>query len=228
MKRIYFLLCFAATLLSFVNAGCKKEMPVDGLDGTVPVDPPTPNRPPEANAGVDFSILLLSNEMRLKGLAVDPDMGNILSTTWTRISGPACTIVSPQSLITRVANLVAGEYKFELLVSDNFGVADRDTVEVKAISLSSYTNQANFLNLSWSCPIGGCSIIVPNIYSHIPSNTPISVLIKLVNGTSWQEVEPISQYSPNNTIYFYQVQNNQMAILTEKEVSINADIRIFF
>ncbi len=221
MKRVYFLVCFAGVMILFVNTGCKKESPVIGSG----------NRPPIADAGFDFAVELISNEMTLSGQATDPGNRNGLSSTWTKIAGPACTIVSPQSLTTRVSNLTAGEYQFELLVSDNHGATDRDTVVVKTFTftfnIGSLSNQVNFFNLSWMCPMG-CTISISNIFSYIPPNSPIRVFIKGVNQAGWQEAIPISQYGSLNSIYYYEFYNNRFVVYTEVDAYINADVRIFF
>ena len=230
MKRVNFLLGFTGAMILCVNTGCEKESPGIRSGSTqAPANPPSlpPNRPPEANAGVNFSIVLFNNEMTLKGQATDPDIGNTLTTTWTKIAGPACTIVSPQSLVTNVSNLVEGVYQFEFLVSDNYGLTSRDTVSVRAVNIGSLTNPVNFFNLSWTCPMG-CTISIPDIYSHIPSNTPIRVFIKFVNQANWYEVAPINQYSLGNSIYFYQFQGSSIVLYTETDMSINADVRILF
>lgn len=230
MKKTYFLHIIILVGI-VVSAGCTKEAPATG-SGTVTINPPPPpplpsNRPPIANAGVDFSIVLLNTEMTLQGQATDPDIGNTLSTTWTKIAGPSCNIVSPQSLTTNVSNLLEGVYMFELLVIDNQGLTSRDTVSVRTVNIGPIKNLVNFFNLSWICPMG-CTISVPNIYSYIPSNTPIRVFIKLVNHAGWYEVDPISQYSLDNSIYFYQFHGNEMILYTETDGIINTDVRIIF
>ena len=90
-----------------------------------------PNLPPVANAGADQSITLPTNSVTLNGTASsDPD-GSIASYSWTRISGPATyTLVSPTGSSTAVNGLVQGTYLFRLLVTDNNGAIDDDTVAV--------------------------------------------------------------------------------------------------
>ena len=86
MKKIHSFTIIILLVIVFVSAGCKKELPAIG-SGTVPINqlppPPPPNRPPVANAGVDFSIVLLNNDMILRGQATDPVMWNTLSSSWS-------------------------------------------------------------------------------------------------------------------------------------------------
>ena len=131
----------------------------------------------------------------------------MLWSTRPKIAGPACTIVSPQSLTTTVSNLLEGEYQFELLVINNQGLTGRDTVTVRTVNVGSLTNLVNFFNLRWFCPMG-CRTEIDNIFSQIPPNRPIRVLIKYINQAVWHEVIPISQYSLSNLYYFGFNSNN--------------------
>jgi len=215
MKKEYIFQIIILAVIVFINASCKKET----------LAPPL-NRPPVADAGKDISIVLFSNEVRLRGQVTDPNRGNTLRTTWTKIAGPACEIISPQSPSTLVSNLVEGEYLFELLVSDNHGATDKDTVAVKTTQLSSFTGQVNFFNLSWTCPMG-CSINIPNIYSYIPPGTSTRVFIG-VNQVGWQEVIHESLYGTLNSIYYYGIDYNNFYVFTDFEFSTNVDIKILF
>lgn len=90
----------------------------------------SPARPPVANAGADKSITLPVNNVTLTGSATDPD-GGTLSYAWTKIGGPAAfTIGSPSAASTAVTGLAAGEYQFQLQVTDPTGLTGKDTVKV--------------------------------------------------------------------------------------------------
>ncbi len=233
MKKIHFFQIIILVVIVIVSANCTKEAPATGYStgtGTTNPPPPPPNRPPVANAGLDFTGKLYSNDLTLRGKAYDPDMGNTLTTTWTKIAGQACTIVSPQSRTTSVTNLLVGEYQFELLAIDNYGATDRDTVNVKITSIEPITSPVNVFNLSWTCPMG-CSIPIYDIYKHLPLNTPIRVFIKFVNSATWHEAVPISQYSTNNPVYYYSVDNDNektIWLYTDTDENINVDVRILF
>ena len=87
------------------------------------------NIPPVANAGADQSIALPANRITLTGSGTDAD-GTIAAYTWKQISGPVDKLTSTNTAITVLDNLIAGNYKFELMVTDNRGATGKDTVSV--------------------------------------------------------------------------------------------------
>lgn len=89
------------------------------------------NDPPIAQAGTDNAITLPVNTVSLDGSpSSDPD-GTIASFLWTKISGPAGeNILQTTSALTDVENLSRGVYTFELLVTDDKGFIDRDTIQI--------------------------------------------------------------------------------------------------
>ncbi len=109
---------------------------------------PIPNNAPVARAGNDQQIRLPLNRVTLSGTATDPD-GTIATYQWRKIAGPA-QFTMDSVTITRpaVKNMVAGEYYFELLVTDNLGATGRDTVKITVLpeaidsKLSIYPNPA--------------------------------------------------------------------------------------
>ncbi len=98
---------------------------------TVNAAPPPPNQAPNANAGNDVTITLPTNNTMLNGTAsADPD-GSISTYSWTWINGPAqYTIANASIASTALTNLVQGTYNFRLIVTDNNGATDSDTVTV--------------------------------------------------------------------------------------------------
>ena len=87
------------------------------------------NIPPIANAGTDKSVILPTRTVSLSGNGTDAD-GTIATYQWTKVSGVASTITSPNSKNTTVTGLFQGTYKFQLIVTDNNGAIGRDTVQV--------------------------------------------------------------------------------------------------
>ncbi len=87
-------------------------------------------QPPKANAGMDQTIFLPVNFIRLSGSATS-DNETIISYFWTKISGPASgSIATANSLEAQVNGLIEGTYQFELKVTDNEGAEGRDTMQV--------------------------------------------------------------------------------------------------
>ncbi len=90
----------------------------------------TENQAPVANAGDDINITLPANSAILSGSGVDSD-GTIASYHWAEVSGPSgFTMPSSNDAQITVSDLVAGEYEFELKVTDNLGATGRDTVKI--------------------------------------------------------------------------------------------------
>lgn len=89
------------------------------------------NLPPIANAGSDQTITLPLALVTVNGSgSSDPD-GTIVSYQWRKIGGPnTFNILSIANVITVINSLIAGEYSFELTVTDNLGATDRDTVRI--------------------------------------------------------------------------------------------------
>lgn len=100
---------------------------VEILDPVFTVPPPPTNLPPIADAGSDFNISLPTNTIKLVGRGSDPE-GAAISFLWTKVSGGAATIVSPNSANTDVTGLVQGNYVFRLTVTDDKGLTKTDDV----------------------------------------------------------------------------------------------------
>lgn len=109
--------------------------------------PPPPNQAPNANAGQDIVITLPASNTTLNGGASsDPD-GTIVSFNWSKIAGPAqFSIANPNASSTALSNLVQGTYSFRLVVTDNNGATDSDTVNVVVNAAAPAPNQAPVAN----------------------------------------------------------------------------------
>ncbi len=93
------------------------------------------NYPPVAIAGNDTSITLPVNSVQLNGLnSYDPENGP-LTFNWIKIIGPSSSLISNPGIGNPVvSNLVAGNYFFQLTVTDTSGLWGRDTVRVTVIN----------------------------------------------------------------------------------------------
>jgi hypothetical protein len=105
----------------------------DVLTVTVQPDIPVPNKLPLVAAGIDQQIKLPATEVTLKGAVSDSD-GTIKFQTWSKLSGPAATIATPNALITKVTGLVVGDYMFRLSATDDKGGVSADDLNVKVLA----------------------------------------------------------------------------------------------
>ena len=121
----------STTVTALVQGVYKFQLKVTDNRGATGLDTVqiTVNAPPTANAGTDQSITLPTSTVTLSGSGTDPD-GTISAYNWTKISGPAATIVSPNSKTTSVTGLLQGIYKFQLTVTDNKSATGKDTMQV--------------------------------------------------------------------------------------------------
>ncbi|MDR0909266.1 MAG: PKD domain-containing protein [Spirochaetaceae bacterium] len=95
-----------------------------------PPDPPA-NVAPTATAGTDITITLPTSTVNLDGSASTDADGSIATYTWTQTSGADTTIVNPDKAATQVTGLTtAGEYVYQLEVTDDDGDSHTDTIKV--------------------------------------------------------------------------------------------------
>lgn len=151
--------------------------------------PPPPNQPPSANAGANIIITLPVNNTTLNGSASsDPD-GSIISYSWSKISGPAqYTIGNAGTVTTPLSNLVQGTYDFRLVVTDNNGVTDSDTITV---TVNAGTPPPNLLpiaragnDISITLPVNNTTLNGSNSYDPDGSITSFS----------WSKISGPTQY----------------------------------
>jgi Secretion system C-terminal sorting domain/PKD domain len=92
---------------------------------------PTANQPPVANAGSSINITLPLDSVKLNGsLSSDPD-NNIAGYTWSEVSGPSAVLVNANSAVAEATSLLAGQYIFQLTVTDSLGASSQAQVKVK-------------------------------------------------------------------------------------------------
>ncbi len=88
-----------------------------------------------ANAGRDTTIVIPATSTSLDGSASTDIGGTITSYEWSQVSGPApATIASSNGVSTTVNDLIAGQYIFQLTVTDNSGNTATDTVQVTVVN----------------------------------------------------------------------------------------------
>lgn len=127
------LLAYACLITIFLFTSCKKEKT------TIPLQVSNNNKPPVAKAGGDISVTPLACGYRgvfaeLDGSSSYSPDSNSISYKWRQISGPVSYIINyPDSSKTKLGNLTAGNYSFELTVTDAGGLFSKDTVLISVM-----------------------------------------------------------------------------------------------
>lgn len=145
---------------------------------------PNPNRAPVANAGTDISLTLPANSTTLNGSAsYDPDGFNTITYSWVKIAGPGqFTIGDANAASTALSNLVAGEYSFVLIVTDDHNITDKDTVKVTVSASTNVLPVANAgTDISVTLPVA--SIQLDGSASSDPDGTIVSYAWAKTAGT---------------------------------------------
>ncbi len=167
------------------------------------------NIPPIANAGVSKSIILPANSTTLDGSQSSDPNGTIASYTWAQISGPATASITGGNTATATANnLVAGQYIFELTVTDNNGAqtkasvkitvtnagvqapvanagADRSiTLPVNSIDIDGSASSGNITGYAWSEKSGPSTVNLSNAARITVSNLQAGVYIFMLTVTN--------------------------------------------
>ncbi|HUQ67231.1 MAG TPA: PKD domain-containing protein [Flavitalea sp.] len=90
------------------------------------------NMLPVARAGSDITITLPDNRTSVSGITSSDADGSIVSYAWAKLSGPSQFIIADaKASLTSITNLAEGTYTFRLLVTDNDGATDADTIVIK-------------------------------------------------------------------------------------------------
>ncbi|MFD1139891.1 putative Ig domain-containing protein [Larkinella insperata] len=97
-------------------------------DFALRINAPAPNPAPTVSAGADQQLSLPTTRVSLAGSATDN--GQIASTVWTKVTGPAATLTSANSLTLTASDLTAGTYVFRLTATDDQGATAIDEATV--------------------------------------------------------------------------------------------------
>ncbi len=99
----------------------------------------TVNLPPIARAGADTSLQLPTDSLTIRGCASSDPENGILKYKWKKIAGPASfQIINDTLCATKIKNLVAGNYIFELAVTDTAGLTAKDSVNIVVLPYFSF------------------------------------------------------------------------------------------
>ena len=160
MKPVLKIIVCILLIWAAAFASCKKDKLISSFVTTTPN-----NHMPVANAGADQIITLPIDSATLDGsLSTDPD-NNISSYLWTKIDGPSSfNIENTPAVKTIVKNLVQGNYKFELKITDAGGLFSKDTVQVIVNAAPPPSNtktiKARVVEYSTDLPIAGATLTV--------------------------------------------------------------------
>lgn len=230
MRNFYLYLILISWI--FLAISCKKDNPVNRENPLQPVlDNPPVTTPPPPNifAGQDIVITMPTDSCRLSGsVTVQRQTG--LRYLWRQVSGPAPGYIPDSTnLRTMVTNLIVGTYEFELSVTNNSGLTNKDTVAVKvrpAPSISQGNGVITFHNLPWQCPMG-CTITIQCFNCYVPANQQFNIYLRSTETLNqWVEVLPINQWT-NNVRYVYSIDNNSLVVYTDDATGL-AEVMITY
>ncbi|MEO5995886.1 MAG: malectin domain-containing carbohydrate-binding protein, partial [Chitinophagaceae bacterium] len=170
------------------------------------------NIAPVAHAPADSTIALPASSLALSGSGTDAD-GIISAYTWTQVSGPnTATFSSKIAAAPTVSGLVAGNYVFSLIVTDNqsaVSAADQVTVTVNtAGSIPVYRINSGGSQLTTSAGVFAADAY----YSPTPGNTASTT--SAIAGTSDDAIYQSVRYGGAGTInYAFPVTNGQYTVI---------------
>lgn len=135
------------------------------------------NQAPVADAGVDQSVEVGSRVTLDGSGSADPDPEDVLSYAWRLVDGPASvSIQSATSDKARVTLATAGEYVFELTVSDGM-VSSRDSVRVAVFQ----PNRAPTVNASAPEVVYAGDDAEIQVATNDPDGDPVAIGFELLS-----------------------------------------------
>ena len=187
----------------------------------VVVNSTSTNLPPEADAGPNQKRIVRSTYLKLDGSASHDKDGSIVLSLWKQVNGPVqVSIGNPTLPVTPVADFVVGRYTFRLLVTDDKGATDDDTVKIEVVD-DTLSGKEIIYKSVWGCndlcrdgDVYWSSDLDPsNPYLYFDPDIPVEVWILLNNSTTWIRIlhkasplPPINQFSytiDRNTIWVW-------------------------
>lgn len=179
------------------------------------------NHAPIANAGPDQVLFLPTNATTLNGAgSIDADQ-NITTYRWTKITGPATfSMQNAAAAQTQISGLVAGEYQFELQVTDAGNLQSKDTVAITVVVNTLSGQEFIFDNLIWELAdfygMGLDDVYLgtpprPNLFMNAPNQAynlyfPKDVYVKFDTTSTWLLVKSAAQFDPSIPVqYVYDI-----------------------
>ena len=146
------------------------------------------NIPPVANAGADKTITLPTNTSNLDASASYDSDGNIAVYKWRKINnGNAVTITDSSAIQTAVSFTTAGQYNFELSVTDNSGAIAKDTVGITVNSIPNNPPVAN-AGPDQSIQLPANRILLNGKNSYDPEASALAYKWLLINGPAGSQI----------------------------------------
>ncbi len=156
------------------------------------------------------------------------DDGSIASYSWSQIYGPNKSLISaPTQVASKVSNLIAGIYLFELKVTDNTSLSTKDTMQLIVNTQNwpdtSVGKEFIFDDLRWE--LGG-DITYDDVYVSTPAlpnnlinvpNLKIEVFVKPEYTSTWIRANPpnlslqVQHYTPPY-VYFIGSKNVEISM----------------
>lgn len=177
---------FAAIILTglILFTSCKKDLVVD---------PPSSNKAPVANAGIDQNISFQPDSITLDGSASTDADGTIVSYQWLRIAGPvSINIVNGTGKSTIVNSIVksrieVGIYVFELKVTDNNGASSVARVTITVNRKTTNVSNVNqlYAAVNDTANAGAAIVLAPGTYTLV-SAWPNAGRLELQEGMDLQ------------------------------------------
>ncbi|HLG41218.1 MAG TPA: DNRLRE domain-containing protein [Chitinophagaceae bacterium] len=194
MNRL--LLCLiivAAPVLLIVS--CKKEEDID-------------NKVPVANAGPSQNVTLPFSSITLTGSGTDED-GQIVAYLWSQVSGTNTPLIAnPGSASTTVSGFVAGNYVFQLMVTDDDGATGVDTLTVKV-------NPAPEMTLTLQ-----------------PANNPNEVALAIINGVNgsgngWIDLSAVAWTTGGNPVTLRSLLKFDLSSIPQTATIVSANLNLY-
>lgn len=214
--------------ITFANTDCTKV--VDPPDNTRITSPPPPPPPPpstaialSASSGTDQMVFLPNDYCTIGGWVSGYASFTVL---WNKISGPTSfSIELPNSLRTKISNLVNGVYQFEITVSAD-GLTVRDTCSVIVGQISATPNEVVLSNQVWGQDglLWGSGIVISNVYQYLPAGRVFRVYIKKDNSTTWEELI-MDDY---NSWYNFSLLDGNLVIYSNYDETDTPDIKLVY
>ena len=175
---------------TLINAGTDVGLPFNGGAPDIGYAEYVSATNPVANAGADTTVYLPITSFTITGTAADPD-GTVASVAWSRLSGPAVTIINGTTLSPALSGITTdGLLLMQLLVTDNLGNTNTDT-RIITVNVAD-TDPPTVVSTN---PANGAAGVNPNSFTVIISfNEAVKTTVGTVTGIAGGVLQRFSTY----------------------------------